>query len=319
VLVLHAGGLCLASPRPILTFEEIERLAGVFVRLGASKIRLTGGEPTLRHDLPDLVARLAAIPGVADLAMTTNALLLSRFAGALRRAGLRRITVSLDTLRPERFRDMTRADRLPEALGGIAAAQAEGFEGLKLNAVVVRGVNDDELFDLLEFGRARGMEVRFIEYMDVGGATRWSDRLVVPRSRCRARAARAEGGSSTDRDPAAPARRFAAGRDAVRDHRLRPGLLPHLRPPAASRPTGCGTLSLRGKGVSLRTGCGPSLRRRSADLIQRGWTGRGAATSGPPGGRGLYQIDGPAESPKRCYRGDDGATGERGTEAGGAG
>jgi cyclic pyranopterin phosphate synthase len=193
----------------ILTFEELERLAGVFVRLGATKIRLTGGEPLLRHDVPDLVARIARIPGLTDLAMTTNGLLLPRYAGGLREAGLRRVTVSLDTLRPERYRDMTRADRMEEALAGIEAAQAAGFV-LKLNAVVVRGVNDDELFDLLEFGREQGMEVRFIEYMDVGGATHWADRLVVSRAEMLERIGARYGKivPAPGDDPAAPAERF---------------------------------------------------------------------------------------------------------------
>lgn len=167
----------------ILSFEEIERLARVFVQLGVTKLRLTGGEPLLRRDVPHLVAGLARIPGLDDLAMTTNALLLSRNAVALREAGLRRLTISLDTLRPERFRSMTRADRFPEVLGGIQAAQAAGFTGLKLNTVVVRGVNDDEVCDLVAFGRERHIEVRFIEYMDVGGATRWTGERVISRAR----------------------------------------------------------------------------------------------------------------------------------------
>jgi len=194
----------------ILTFEETARLARLFAHLGAGKIRLTGGEPLLRHDLPVLVDMLSRLPGLTELAMTTNALLLARHAEALRAAGLQRITVSLDTLRPERYRDMTRADRLPEVFQGIAAARAAGFTGLKLNAVIVRGVNDDELESLLEFGRARGMEVRFIEYMDVGGATRWADRLVVGRAEMLERLAARFGPVTPhpQRDPAAPAERF---------------------------------------------------------------------------------------------------------------
>jgi cyclic pyranopterin phosphate synthase len=195
----------------ILTFEETARLARVFVGLGATKLRLTGGEPLLRHELPVLVRRLAAIEGVSDLAMTTNALLLARHADALRLAGLRRVTVSLDTLRPDRYREMTRADRLDEALEGIAAARAAGFTGLKLNSVIVRGVNDDEVLDLLAFARARDAEVRFIEYMDVGGATRWSPELVVSRRELVARIAAAHGAVEPvpGQDPRAPAERFA--------------------------------------------------------------------------------------------------------------
>jgi len=162
-------------PKPsILTFEELERLTGVFGSLGVSKVRLTGGEPLLRQDLPDLVARLARIPAVHDLALTTNATLLARFAVPLKSAGLGRLTVSLDTLRPERYHELTRTDRLDDVLAGLDAADDAGFRGTKLNAVVMRGVNDDEILDLLTFARARGLELRFIEYMDVGGATRWA-------------------------------------------------------------------------------------------------------------------------------------------------
>jgi len=162
----------------ILSFEEIARLVTVFTSLGVSKVRLTGGEPLLRHDLPALSRMLAGNTGISDLAMTTNGLLLAKHAAALREAGLGRITVSLDTLRPDRMRDLARSDRHADVLAGIAAARAAGFP-LKLNSVVMRGVNDDELVDLIEFAGAHEAEVRFIEYMDVGGATGWSAEQVV--------------------------------------------------------------------------------------------------------------------------------------------
>ncbi len=165
----------------ILHFEEIERLLDVFTGLGVDKVRLTGGEPLLRRDLPDLVSRIAARQAVRDLALTTNGVLLAAHARALRDAGLHRLTVSLDTLRAERFRELTRSDELDRVLKGIDAA-APIFPGLKLDTVVIRGVNDDELVDLLEFARSRGAELRFIEYMDVGGATHWSMPRVVARS-----------------------------------------------------------------------------------------------------------------------------------------
>jgi GTP 3',8-cyclase len=165
----------------ILTFEEIARLGRVFTGLGVSKVRLTGGEPLLRHDVARLIGQLAQNPGITDLALTTNGVLLAGHAGSLRSAGLHRLTVSLDTLRPERFEGYTRSTRHGDVLAGIDAARAVGFERLKLNTVVVRGYNDDELADLIEFGRARDAEVRFIEYMDVGGATRWSAEQVVSR------------------------------------------------------------------------------------------------------------------------------------------
>jgi GTP 3',8-cyclase len=158
----------------ILSFEEIDRLAGIFAGLGVSKVRLTGGEPLLRHDLPALVDRLARRPGVNDLALTTNGILLDRSAAPLRAAGLRRVTVSLDTLRPERMAEFARSARHAEVIAGIDAAIAAGFESVKLNTVVIRGYNDDEILDLMEFARGRGVEPRFIEYMDVGGATGWS-------------------------------------------------------------------------------------------------------------------------------------------------
>ncbi|HET9362915.1 MAG TPA: GTP 3',8-cyclase MoaA, partial [Vicinamibacterales bacterium] len=164
----------------ILHFEELEMLVDVFTGLGVDKVRLTGGEPLLRRGLPDLVRRLAARPAIRDLAMTTNGVLLAAQAGALRDAGLHRLTVSLDTLRPDRFRDLTRYDELGRVFDGIATA-APLFPGLKLDTVVIRGVNEDEMVDLVEFARGYGAEIRFIEYMDVGGATHWSGSRVVSR------------------------------------------------------------------------------------------------------------------------------------------
>ena len=195
----------------ILTFEEIARLVRVFSGLGAAKVRLTGGEPLLRHDLPTLVHMIAGAPQVRDLALTTNGVLLARHAPALRAAGLRRVTVSLDTLRPDRMERFARSARHADVLAGIGAAQALGFERLKLNSVVLRGFNDDELIDLIEFARARDAEVRFIEYMDVGGATHWSLDRVVPQREILDRLAHYYGAITpiTGDDPRAPAERFA--------------------------------------------------------------------------------------------------------------
>ena len=165
----------------ILQFEEIERLVDVFLDLGVDKVRLTGGEPLLRRDLPALLERLATRPGIRDLAMTTNGLLLAPRAQLLADAGLHRLTVSLDTLQPVRFQELTQSPDLSRVLEGIAVA-APLFPGLKIDTVVIRGTNDDELVDLIEFGRGHGAEVRFIEYMDVGGATHWSIERVVPRA-----------------------------------------------------------------------------------------------------------------------------------------
>ena len=165
----------------ILHFGEIAALVDVFIELGVDKVRLTGGEPLLRRELPRLVRMLAAKPRLRDVAMTTNGILLAEHARALNEAGLRRVTVSLDTLRPERFTALTRRPVHAQVLEGIAAAPRAGFTETKLDTVVIRGVNDDELPDLIEFAKTVPAEVRFIEYMDVGGATRWSMDQVVSR------------------------------------------------------------------------------------------------------------------------------------------
>jgi cyclic pyranopterin phosphate synthase len=164
----------------LLHFEEIERLARIFVGLGVRKIRLTGGEPLLRRDLADLVRRLAALPGL-DLALTTNGSLLPRHAAALRDAGLGRLTVSLDSLDPDEFRRMNDAALdVGTVLAGIAAAEAAGFRRIKINAVVVRGVNDSSPLRLVERFRGSGHVVRFIEYMDVGTTNEWRRDQVMP-------------------------------------------------------------------------------------------------------------------------------------------
>jgi len=163
----------------LLTFEEIERIARLCVeRFGFDSIRLTGGEPTVRADLPVLVTGLSAL-GV-DLALTTNGATLARLAGDLQRAGLRRINISLDTLRRDRFCEITRRDALDDVLAGIDAARPAGLAPLKLNCVLVRGVNDDEILDFAQYGRERGLEVRFIEWMPLDGGGSWTADRVVP-------------------------------------------------------------------------------------------------------------------------------------------
>lgn len=170
-------------PRPsILTFEEIARLVDAFTALGVRKVRLTGGEPLLRGDLSSLVATLAAMPRVEDLAMTTNGVLLEPHLAELRASGLGRLTVSLDTLRPDRFERLTRRTSHAKVLAAIEAIRGHGFAGTKIDAVAIKGVNDDELADLIAFGARVGAEVRFIEYMDVGGATQWSPDKVMSRA-----------------------------------------------------------------------------------------------------------------------------------------
>lgn len=165
----------------LLSFEEIAALVEIFTVLGVDRVRLTGGEPLLRRDLPVLVRMLGANSRLRDIALTTNGTMLAEHAVALREAGLRRVTVSLDTLNAERFAALVKRDVLKDVLAGISAAAAAGFQGTKIDAVILRDLNDGELPELIEFGAKHGAEVRFIEYMDVGGATQWSSRAVVSR------------------------------------------------------------------------------------------------------------------------------------------
>jgi len=188
---MPAEGLVWLPKSEVLTFEEIERLAGIFVgRFGVDGIRLTGGEPTVRAHLANLVTRLArlVVPSASssplagepiDLAITTNGATLAAQAKALRDAGIRRINISLDSLVREKFERMTRRDELHNVLTGIQAAVEAGFEQVKINTVVERGANDDEIVDLARFGRDMGVEVRFIEYMPLDAQGHWMNDLVV--------------------------------------------------------------------------------------------------------------------------------------------
>lgn len=162
----------------LLTFEEIERVARIMVqRYGIDGIRLTGGEPTVRAKLPILVEKLAAL-GV-DLAMTTNGVSLPLLAADLKAAGLRRVNISLDSLRADRFEELTRRDELDRVLAGIDAAQAAGFDPVKVNVVVMKGINDDEVLDFARFGRERGVTVRFIEFMPLDADEVWNNDRVL--------------------------------------------------------------------------------------------------------------------------------------------
>jgi cyclic pyranopterin phosphate synthase len=193
----------------LLTFEEIARLVEIFTSLGVEDVRLTGGEPLLRRDLPKLVRMLAKNRRIRDLAMTTNGVLFAEQAEDLRAAGLHRVTLSLDTLRPERFLALTGRDAHFQVLEGIAAARRAGFTKTKLDTVVLRGMNDDELADLIEYGRAIEAEVRFIEYMDVGGATEWSLDKVFTRADMLDRLAERYGRiTPVEEISSAPAQRF---------------------------------------------------------------------------------------------------------------
>ena len=170
----------LARKATILTFEEIAYISEIFVSLGIEKIRLTGGEPMLRRNLETLVAKIAKLkPQLKDLALTTNGFDIPRKAEALKQAGLDRMTISLDTLDTTRFREITGVDSLAEVFEAIEAAKLHGFEPVKVNAVIVRGINDDEVVDLARFARRNAIEMRFIEYMPLDSGHDWDRSKVV--------------------------------------------------------------------------------------------------------------------------------------------
>lgn len=201
--------------REILSYEEIERFVRVAVGLGVTRLRITGGEPLLRKNLPDLVRRLAAIPGVADLALTTNGILLSELARPLFDAGLRRLNVHLDTLDRERFRRIARRDELPRVLDGLAAAQRLGFSSLKINVVAVKGLVEPDIVPLARFGRDNGFPIRYIEFMPLDAQGLWDRGRVLSAGEILAALAREIGPLEPipGRDPRAPAAeyRFADG------------------------------------------------------------------------------------------------------------
>ncbi|MEO8295228.1 MAG: GTP 3',8-cyclase MoaA [Gemmatimonadota bacterium] len=291
----------------ILSYEEMARLAGIFAELGAQKVRLTGGEPLLRHDLPRLVGLLRESGRITDLALTTNGILLSRNAHALRDAGLSRITVSLDTLRPGRMEQFARSSQHAEVIAGIDAAGAAGFSHTRINTVVIRGFNEDELVDLIEFGRARHVEVRFIEYMDVGGATQWSMRDVVSAAEILSRLGQHYGRiEPLGGRGAAPAERFALA-DGTTFGVIASTTRPFCRDCDRSRVTADGTwfLCLYGqRGIDLRE----PLRSGARDdelrtIIHEAWLGRtdrGAEVrAGEPDRAPLYQMEGLRSDPHR--------------------
>jgi GTP 3',8-cyclase len=262
----------------VLHFEEISALVDVFLSLGVDKIRLTGGEPLLRRDLASLVAMIARKPGLNDLALTTNGILLSDQIDAIAAAGLGRITVSLDTLQRDRFIRLTRFDQLEAVHRGIAAAQRV-FGRLKIDTVVIRGVNDDEIVALLEYGRGVNAEVRFIEYMDVGGASRWSAERVFSRREMLDTLARRYGAIAPLDEPgsSAPAERYALA-DGTTFGIIASTTDPFCRTCDRSRLTAdgmwylclyaTGGLDLR---AALRGGAaGDALR----EIIAAGWRGR---------------------------------------------
>jgi len=177
---MPTGGVAFKPHDAILTFEEIERFVRVAVRLGIRRVRLTGGEPLVRKRIRRLVEMVAAVPGIDDLAMTTNGILLGQHAEALRAAGIQRLNVSLDTLDPRRFEEIARRDELPQVLSGIEAACRAGFRQVKLNVVAIRGRTEADVVPLARFALSRGLELRFIEFMPLDGDDRWRADMVLP-------------------------------------------------------------------------------------------------------------------------------------------
>lgn len=191
----------------LLSFEEIVRFARVAASLGVDKVRLTGGEPLVRRDLPRLVEQLAGIPGIRDIGLTTNGILLAPMAGALRDAGLKRINISLDTMDPARFRELTRRDGWEQVIEGILAAKAAGFDPVKLNAIAIKGVTDVDVVPLARFAREHGLELRFIEYMPLDAGDRWDRDKVLLADEILAMLSEGLGplAPAPDQDPRAPA------------------------------------------------------------------------------------------------------------------
>jgi GTP 3',8-cyclase len=202
-------GISFQPQQEILSFEEIARFARIASSLGITKLRITGGEPLVRKDLPQLVQMLAAVPGIRDIALTTNAVLLKQFAQPLRDAGLQRLNIHLDTLRPEKFRQMTRRDDFHRVMEGIDAAQSVGFP-IKLNAVAVKGMVEEDLAPLARFGREHGMEVRFIEFMPLDAQGIWDRNGVLTADDMLRILAREVGplDQAPNQDPRAPATEY---------------------------------------------------------------------------------------------------------------
>jgi cyclic pyranopterin phosphate synthase len=252
----------------VLHFEEISTLVDVFLSLGVDKIRLTGGEPLLRRDIATLIRMVAAKPGLHDLALTTNGVLLADQIDDLVAAGLRR----------DRFVALTRFDQLEAVREGLAAAH-RAYGRFKIDTVVMRGVNDDELVDLIEFGKSENAEVRFIEYMDVGGATRWSPDRVVSRHEMLDVLARRYGPIEPVAEPAssAPADRFVL-RDGTTFGVIASTTAPFCRSCDRSRLTADGMWYLclyAARGIDLRAALrGGAARDALARLITAGWQAR---------------------------------------------
>lgn len=267
----------------ILSFEEIERFVRIMVGLGIRKVRLTGGEPLVRRGLPDLVGRLAAIPDLQGLALTTNGLLLRDLAEDLYRSGLRSVNVHLDTLDRERFRYITRHDALDRVLAGIERCLELGYDSIKINAVAVKGLTEHDLIPLAEFAREKGITVRFIEFMPLDAANRWERERVLFADEIIARlnAAFPALEPAPDQDPGAPAQEYVFS-----DGRGRIGIIASISRPFCGR---CNRLRLTADGkfryclfaveefdvkALLRSGAGDDeIRQFILDAVARKWEG----------------------------------------------
>jgi cyclic pyranopterin phosphate synthase len=293
--------------KDLLTFEETAQLVNIFTEMGVTKVRLTGGEPLLRKDVAILVRMLSENPRVEDLALTTNGLLLAEHAQSLFDAGLHRVTVSLDTLRPKRFEALTRNKSLEKVLRGMKRLREVGFNELKIDSVVLRGTNEDELVDLIELGKEIGAEIRFIEYMDVGGATQWSMDRVFPEAEMLEVLEKHYGSTS----PVVEGRWAPADRFTLPDGTVF-GIISSITDPFCrtcdrSRLTADGMWYLclyAEKGIDLRKPLrGNSSKEQIQSLIQAHWTGRaerGAELRSELAGRSaLIEVDELRRNPHR--------------------
>ena len=249
----------------LMSLEEIVRIARIALSMGVTKLRLTGGEPLLRKNLPWLVEELAGLPGLRDLALTTNATELGRLAEPLAKAGLERVNISLDSLDRENFARMAQRDALPRVLEGIDAAEAAGLTPISINCVAIRDTNEDEVLDFADLARERGFEVRFIEFMPLEHGHRWGEHALVPGRELRERVeARYPLAPSPDQDPHAPSRDWVFQDGA-------PGILGFIDSVTAPFCADCNRIRLTADG-KIRT-CLFSLREHDLLAVLRGGEG----------------------------------------------
>ena len=199
-------------PKPeILSYEEIETLTRIFASEGIDELRVTGGEPLVRRDVHKLIEKLIAIPGIRDISLTTNGYYLKEQAQLLKDAGIKRINISLDSLKPDRFREITRNDSFDHVMAGIAEAQRVGFDPIKINCVVIRGFNDDEIVDFLNWGATENLKIRFIEFMPLDGDHQWKRINVLTKAEILKQAAKFATVQPIFEDEISPASRYSYG------------------------------------------------------------------------------------------------------------